>query len=355
MVSSLCSSECEKELSKNVEFIGNDVLQIFSPDAVHCQLACTQHHLCQFFSFFQSDWIKDNRKFHCYLRKTQENKPTKINAENGVTSGYALRSCGKPGEPCWSVVYKDVVFNGSDYSTLFTDSYKNCQITCNKDLSCMFFTYHTEDYNIADQRYQCHMKHSRTLPVPPVINPVSDAVSGFSQRPCQDTQSAGKCCTPVFHVRVDFPGNDFEMLKAPSAKYCQLLCTAHPRCTFFTFNSYVKESFGLNVCLYQASSIFFTFLTGCIQERFENIDFNGYDLHSLRLDDVQQCEDTCTADPFCQFYTYAYKSIANPYYRQLCHLKRVMTIPMPIIVGPMLGTVSGFHERGCSSGGVDRG
>ncbi|KPP78210.1 hypothetical protein Z043_102298 [Scleropages formosus] len=241
MVSSLCSSECEKELSKNVEFIGNDVLQIFSPDAVHCQLACTQHHLCQFFSFFQSDWIKDNRKFHCYLRKTQENKPTKINAENGVTSGYALRSCGKPGEPCWSVVYKDVVFNGSDYSTLFTDSYKNCQITCNKDLSCMFFTYHTEDYNIADQSQikNCFLKHNREKCH---SNPHDDGISGFPNRHC-----------------------------------------------------------GLP--------------TGCIQERFENIDFNGYDLHSLRLDDVQQCEDTCTADPFCQFYTYAYKSIANPYYR----------------------------------------
>lgn len=58
----LCAfPECVRELREDVDFPGSDILQILTPDVHHCQLACSQHHQCLFFTFIRSDWNRDNR------------------------------------------------------------------------------------------------------------------------------------------------------------------------------------------------------------------------------------------------------------------------------------------------------
>lgn len=61
-VSLLCiSSECSREFLENVDFPGTDITSVYSPDVEHCQLLCTQHPSCLFFTFVRADWTVDNR------------------------------------------------------------------------------------------------------------------------------------------------------------------------------------------------------------------------------------------------------------------------------------------------------
>ena len=45
--------------------------------------------------------------------------------------------------------------------------------------------------------------------------------------------------------------------------------------------------------------------------RFEDIDFYGADSSHAFVDNADLCEDKCTADPRCQFYTYVLPSYSN--------------------------------------------
>ncbi|KAL6456882.1 hypothetical protein MHYP_G00338450 [Metynnis hypsauchen] len=82
------------ELRVDVDFPGDDIQQISSPDAYHCQLACTEHSSCLFFTFVRSDWAVDNRNFYCYLKYTANGVPSKVSALKGVTSGFSLSRLG---------------------------------------------------------------------------------------------------------------------------------------------------------------------------------------------------------------------------------------------------------------------
>ena len=63
-------------LKVDVDFHGNDIQHIYSPDAHHCQLACTQHHSCRFFTFLRQDWDKDDRYDSIQIRIRRLLPPT---------------------------------------------------------------------------------------------------------------------------------------------------------------------------------------------------------------------------------------------------------------------------------------
>lgn len=50
-------------------------------------------------------------------------------------------------------------------------------------------------------------------------------------------------------------------------------------------------------------------LPACATLTYENIDFMGADKKVVKLDSPAMCEEACTADPDCQFYTFVYNTI----------------------------------------------
>lgn len=60
-ISLFCSSACNPNILLNMDFPGNDITFLYSPDVNHCQLLCTQHPSCLFFSFIRVDWTHDDR------------------------------------------------------------------------------------------------------------------------------------------------------------------------------------------------------------------------------------------------------------------------------------------------------
>ncbi|KAI4881089.1 hypothetical protein NFI96_012675, partial [Prochilodus magdalenae] len=362
-----CKDEslADEELKVDVDFPGNDILQIYSPDVHHCQLACTEHHSCLFFTFLRPDWSKDDRKFYCYLKHTSSGIPSRVTELKGVTSGYSLALQENKTFSCLSSTYKDVNFPGSDFRELPLSSYYECQKECSRDPFCRFFTFMTESFPVAEKRKTCYLKYSWSVPVPPVVTATRGLVSGFSQSPQKPPGAFREDCELQILANTGFPGNDLETVPAGSAQHCQFLCSMHPSCSHFSYSErntqhpmscFLKKKPGMSEAasarqegLYSGFSAPNCEASDVWGSRFEDVDFYGADSGYAVVDNADICEDKCTADPGCQFYTYVLPTYhdQSPKYRNRCQLKRVMILPRPAQVVAMPGVVSGFSLKTC--------
>uniref|UniRef100_A0A0E9X3V9 Apple domain-containing protein n=1 Tax=Anguilla anguilla TaxID=7936 RepID=A0A0E9X3V9_ANGAN len=210
------SEECVRELQVDVDFPGSDVQQILSPDAHHCQLACTQHHHCLFFTFVRPEWTRDKRQFFCYLKHTDSGKPAKITSLSGVTSGYSMKTCkDRSPQTCLSTVYKNVDFTGADYTSLFTADYEDCQSTCTKDPDCQFFSFLNQDFPTSKYRNKCFLKHRRVFPSPPRVNSLNGVASGFSHKICTAAALMEKIASTRFRPMWIFLGMTLSRFHLP--------------------------------------------------------------------------------------------------------------------------------------------
>ncbi|XP_076005813.1 coagulation factor XI-like [Genypterus blacodes] len=348
------SQECVRELQRNMDFPGSDITFVYSPDEEHCQKLCTQQAACQFFTFVRSDWTNDNRNFYCYLKRSSSGQPDVKRPLLGVTSGFSLKGCSAEPRPTLSAVYQGVDFFGADYKTLFTADYEECQRVCTQEPGCQFFTFVKADYTTTSIRYKCHLKFTWTIPVPPIVEWRTGVVSGFSSN-LESIPLLGKqtpCQTKLF-PRTDIPGSELLTLPAASPEQCLSLCSDHPACTYFTYNSpelkcYLKKNTNQMVLAAKDGvtsglpSRFCALDNSWMKTPFEGIDFRGSDMRFILLDDPQTCQQLCNDDNNCQFFTYVNKNFHDASYRRRCYLKRSITLPAPPMVSKLAGVVSGF-------------
>ncbi|XP_076005814.1 coagulation factor XI-like [Genypterus blacodes] len=353
------SQECVPELQRNMEFTGSDINFVYSPDEEHCQMLCTQHPACQFFTFVRSDWTHDDKNFYCYLKRSSSGQPDVKTPWMDLTSGFSLKGCNAEPRPTLSAVYQGVGFFGADYKTLFTADYEECQRVCTQEPGCQFFTFVKADYRPPSIRYKCHLKFSWTIPVPPIVESATGVVSGFSNStnlesiPLSDKQTP--CQTKLF-PGTDIPGSELLTLPAASPEQCHSLCSDHPACTYFTYNR--SE---LSCCLKKNTdqmalaardgvtsglpSHFCALDNSWMKTPFEGIDFRGSDLRFILLDDLQTCQQNCNDDHNCQFFTYVNEYFHDSSHWRRCYLKRSVTLPAPPMVAKRVEVVSGFSLK----------
>ncbi|XP_027893009.1 plasma kallikrein-like [Xiphophorus couchianus] len=347
---------CDSGLRLNWDFPGSDIKILFSPDAEHCQFLCTQEAPCLFWAFIGPDCLVDSRHYQCFLKATSSGKPEKQNPKQGTTAGYSLKSCSPLPTPSLCKVYENVDFPGADYRTFFTVDYKACQKACTDDPFCQFFTFLNGKFSNTNVRYKCHLKYSWSVPRTPAVRALADRISGFSRK-LQIIPSSQTVCQHTLFPNTDFPGYDIEVHQAGSPELCQVLCSAHPLCTYFSFVSnkfkcYLKNNPNQMVPK-DASGITSGLPSRSCPLRNETnpfspshvttyvgVDFPYSDIRFFPLNNVESCENACTSDPSCQFYSYITSS-------RVCYLKRVITMPAPPRVTNLADAVSGFTLRNC--------
>ncbi|XP_065326905.1 coagulation factor XI-like [Pelmatolapia mariae] len=303
--SSSLSQACNPNILENMDFPGNDITFLYSPDVNHCQLLCTQHPSCLFFSFVRADWTHDDRR---------------------------------------------------DYRSLFTGDHEECQRVCTQDPACQFFAFVKDNFSNSKVRYKCHLKFSWTVPRTPVIERRAGVTSGFSHITYQ-TQHFDKVCQRKLFPNTDIPGSDIESLPAACPEHCQTLCSTHPRCTYFTYNRntfvcYLKENTHEIVTRADTGTSGLPHRSCQLNSNWarvahEGVDFKGSDIRYELIDDADTCQKTCTEDPHCQFYTYVDETFFDCSYWRRCYLKRVITIPAPPKVIKVTNVVSGFSLKNC--------
>ncbi|XP_058233640.1 plasma kallikrein-like isoform X3 [Hemibagrus wyckioides] len=340
-----------QELKVDVEFPGDDFLQIYSPDVQHCQLACTQHPSCLF--LLRTD----------HREKDFFNGSRSVVAQTGVTSGFKLVHQDNKTDTCLSSTYQGIDFTGSDYVQLTLNTSDDCQKQCTSDPDCAFFSFTTKTFPDAESRNKCFLKFCWTVPTPSVLIKTPGLVSGFSDASYKTKED----CKEEIFANVNYRGNGIEKIPAASPQHCQFLCNKHPRCTHFTYTTsnystdpeinmhcYLKHS--QNVSQLVQEEMFSGFPTrNCTPSnvwataRYEGLHFLGHDYRDFKTDSSELCRETCTKDPNCHFYTYAlpYYHDENIRINMHCFLKYIQDVSQ-LEPDREEELFSGFPTRNCT-------
>ncbi|XP_027455020.1 coagulation factor XI isoform X6 [Zalophus californianus] len=151
----------------------------------------------------------------------------------------------------------------------------------------------------------------------------------------------GDCVTELL-TDTCFQGGDITTFFTPSARYCQVICTHHPRCLLFTFMAesssqdptkwftcILKDSvtetlprvnmtgaisgYSFKQCSHQISA--------CNKNVYVGLDMKGMNYNGSVARNVQECQERCTNDVHCHFFTYATSQFPSAEHRNLCLLK----------------------------------
>uniref|UniRef100_A0A8C3X0Y3 Coagulation factor XI n=1 Tax=Catagonus wagneri TaxID=51154 RepID=A0A8C3X0Y3_9CETA len=179
--------------------------------------------------------------------------------------------------------------------------------------------------------------------------------------------ASGECVTKLFQDTY-FQGGDVTVVFTPSAKHCQVVCTHHPRCLLFTFMAEsssedptkwftctLKDSvtetlpmlnmtgaisgYSFKQCSHQISA--------CNTNVYVDLDMKGVNYNSSVSKSAQECQERCTNDMHCHFFTYATGHFPSLKHRNVCLLKYTPT-GTPTSITKLAGVVSGFSLKSCA-------
>ncbi|XP_074084895.1 coagulation factor XI-like isoform X1 [Macrotis lagotis] len=179
--------------------------------------------------------------------------------------------------------------------------------------------------------------------------------------------STTECMTDLYKDKY-FQGGDVATVFTPTAKYCQIVCTYHPRCLLFSFlpARSTKDTSKWFVCLLK-DSITETLpkvnmtgaisghsfkqcqhqLSACHTDTYEGLDMKGMNYKSFITMNAQECEDRCTNDAHCHFFTFSTQTFHSEAYRNVCLLKYTTT-GFPTKIELLENVVSGFSLKSCA-------
>ncbi|XP_034376339.1 coagulation factor XI isoform X1 [Arvicanthis niloticus] len=177
---------------------------------------------------------------------------------------------------------------------------------------------------------------------------------------------SSECVSKVFKD-ISFQGGDLSTVFTPSATYCQLVCTHHPRCLLFTFMAesssddptkwfacILKESFTETLPMVNMTGAVsgYSFkqcsqqLSACSKDVYVNLDMKGMNYNSSIVKNARECQERCTNDIHCQFFTYATGHFPSVDHRKICLLKYTQT-GTPTTITKLNNVVSGFSLKSC--------
>ncbi|XP_014995139.2 coagulation factor XI isoform X2 [Macaca mulatta] len=181
------------------------------------------------------------------------------------------------------------------------------------------------------------------------------------------TSVSGECVTRLFKD-IHFEGGDIATVFTPSAKHCQVVCTHHPRCLLFTFTGesasedptqwftcVLKDSvtetlprvnrtgaisgYSFKQCSHQISA--------CNKDIYVDLDMKGINYNSSLAKSAQECQERCTDDVHCHFFTYATRQFPSLEHRNICLLKHTQT-GTPTGIMKLDKVVTGFSLKSCA-------
>ncbi|XP_073654819.1 coagulation factor XI [Tursiops truncatus] len=146
---------------------------------------------------------------------------------------------------------------------------------------------------------------------------------------------SGECVTKLFQDAY-FKGGDITVVFTPNAKHCQIVCTHHPRCLLFTFmaESSSEDPTKWFTCILKdsvAETLPMVNMTGaisgysskqcsdqisaCNKDIYVDLHMKGLNHNSSITKSAQECQERCTNDRHCHFFTFATEHFPSIKYR----------------------------------------
>ncbi|XP_010618084.1 plasma kallikrein isoform X2 [Fukomys damarensis] len=317
------SCGCLTQWYKNTFFRGGDVSAMYTPDAQYCQIMCTFHPRCLFFSFLpESSTNELTRRFGCFLKDSVTGTLPRVHRTNAI-SGHSLKQCGHLISACHRDIYEGIDMRGANFNVSKVKSVEECQTLCTNNIHCQFFTFATQTFHNAEYRNCCLLKHSPSG-TPTGIKTLNNVVSGFSLKPCALSEFG---CRMDLFQHLAFADMNVARVITPDAFVCRTICTYHPSCLFFTFytNAWTTES-QRNACFlktsksgtpssftpqentisgHSLSTCKTTLPEPCLSKIYSGVAFGGEELNVTFVKGASVCQESCTKTIRCQFFTYS--------------------------------------------------
>ncbi|KAM5191475.1 plasma kallikrein [Mantella aurantiaca] len=356
-------NDCITALKQDVYYQGGDKASVFSPDVEYCQLVCTFNPHCIMFSYLNASWPAELQRFACLLKDSAKLSLPELSL-TGAVSGHSLKHCTTKIYTCRDKLYPGLDMMGMNYNISKVTSVEQCEERCTNSLHCQFFTYVTENFHTVQLRNMCYLKYSGKG-TPTKIRHLANVISGFSLKSCG--KSSLDCKRDLFQT-LEFSGDTLTSVIAPDVHMCQKICTFYPNCLFFTYltkdwqepldrnRCYIRTSkngqpteipikdnaisgFTLQYCKSRPSVCPLPILT--------NADFAGTDLHVEVVSGEKDCQQRCTNNIRCQFFTYKPVQSECNQNKCKCYLK-MSSNGLPTAIEHGKGGISGFSMRLCN-------
>ncbi|XP_015745547.2 plasma kallikrein isoform X1 [Python bivittatus] len=183
--------------------------------------------------------------------------------------------------------------------------------------------------------------------------------------------SARSECMSKIYRNTYIQGGDISKVYTPTADYCQMVCTYHPRCLLFSyipgnwakntarFSCFLKEIDTQELPKVPQEGIISghslkqcTQITACSKKVYEGLDMQGENYNITTADNYHRCQQRCTNDKHCYFFTYTLESFHSPALRNKCYLKYSST-GTPTQIRQLRDVVSGFSLKPCQLAQTD--
>ncbi|XP_063776869.1 plasma kallikrein-like [Pseudophryne corroboree] len=360
----LICGDCIPGMEQDVYFQGGDHGSVFAPDVEYCQVACTFSPRCLMFSYLQASWPKENERFACFLKDSATLTLPKMPLP-GAVSGHSLKHCTKKIYTCRDKIYPGLDMMGTNYNISKVKNVEECRERCTNEQHCQFFTYVTEKFYSVQLQNMCYFKYSGKG-MPTKIRQLANVISGFSLKSCG--KSSLGCRRDLFQT-MEFSGDSLASVIAPDVNTCQKICTFYPNCLFFTYitternepllrnRCYIKTSkSGIPTAVTYTENVIsgFTLLpcqmttSVCPLSVTPDAEFHGTDLHVEDVSRDKDCQQRCTNNIRCQFFTFRSPQPQCPQNKCKCHLK-MSSNGLPTSIDHAKGWISGFSLRLCKT------
>ncbi|XP_030048072.1 plasma kallikrein [Microcaecilia unicolor] len=182
----LSKLDCMTDTSQNQEFWGDNITNVFAPDANVCQKICTFYPNCLFYTFYSEKWNVPSQRYSCFLKTSRTGTPTAPQAKENALSGFSQLRCRKEKSACHRLNFLNVDFLGDELAVANVNGANECQQLCTNTIRCQFFTYNSTQEECRQKQCKCYLRMTSNG-FPTGIQHRLGSISGFSRRICKIT------------------------------------------------------------------------------------------------------------------------------------------------------------------------
>ncbi|XP_047407227.1 plasma kallikrein [Sciurus carolinensis] len=226
-------SACHRDIYEGIDMRGTNFNLSKVKSVEECQKLCTNNIRCQFFTYATQKFYNAGYRNNCLLKQSPNGTPTSIKVLDNVVSGFSLKPCALSEIGCHMDLFQQLAFSDVDVARVVTPDALVCRTICTYRANCLFFTFHTNEWDVESERNVCFLKTSeRGTPSPLTLQ--ENVISGHSLLSCRKTLP--EPCHKKIYSGVDFRGEELNVTITQGVTACQEMCTETVRCQFFTYS-----------------------------------------------------------------------------------------------------------------------
>ncbi|MEJ1285078.1 kallikrein B plasma 1 [Cricetulus griseus] len=374
---------CPMDMFQHFAFADLDVGQVITPDVFVCRTICTFHPTCLFFTFYTNEWKIESQRCKCSLRLSVDGSPTRITYSAHRSSGYSLRLCKAVGSSICTTKTNARIVGGTNSSLGEWPWQVSLQVK-------LVSQNHLCGGTIIGHEWIVTAAHCFDgIPYPDVwriyggiLNlseitketPASRIKELIIHQKYKVSESNYDIALIKLQMPLNYTGKIQNILQKATIplvpneecqkKYRDYVITKHMICAGYKeggtdacknrFACILKDSVTETLPMVNMTGAVsgYSFkqcpqqLSACSKGVYVDLDMKGMNYNSSVVKNARECQERCTNDAHCHFFTYATGRFRSVEHRNTCLLKYTQ-LGTPSRITKLNNVVSGFSLKSC--------